>query len=221
MAFAGWTRDAVAFFRGLEADNTRAYWTANRPVYDACVLAPMSELLAELAPEFGAGRIARPYRDVRFRADKSLYKTAIYATLEGGGYVRFSAEGLTTGLGYYAMDAGQLERYRAAVADDALGQTLAEIVARLTATGIQVAGVQRLKGAPRGYPSDHPRVELLRNRGLIAWRDWPVTAWLGSGEARSRIADVLRTAGPLQRWLEEQVGTAEPDRLRGTEGPAT
>jgi uncharacterized protein (TIGR02453 family) len=189
VAFTGWTQDAVAFFRGLEDDNSRAYWTANRSVYDACVLAPMSELLAELAPEFGTGRIARPYRDVRFGADKSPYKTAIYATLEAGGYVKLSAEGLTTGLGYYAMDPGQLERYRAAVADAALGPALASIVARLTATGIQIAGVQRLKGAPRGYPQDHPRVELLRNRGLIAWRDWPVARWLGTSEATSALSN--------------------------------
>jgi uncharacterized protein (DUF2461 family) len=94
MAFCGWPAEAVEFFEGIEADNTKAYWVAHKPVFDASVHAPMAELLAELADELGAGRIARPYRDVRFRADKSPYKTAIYATLARGGYVRFSAEGL-------------------------------------------------------------------------------------------------------------------------------
>ena len=76
---------------------------------------PMAELLDELSGEFGPGGIARPYRDMRFRAGKSPYKTEIYATLDRGGYVRFSADGLTAALGYYTMTAAQLERYRQAV----------------------------------------------------------------------------------------------------------
>ncbi len=93
MAFSGWPAEAVEFYRGLSADNTKAYWTARKPVYEATVHAPMAELLAELAGEFGPGRIARPNRDVRFSPDKSPYKTAIYATFEAGGYVKFSADG--------------------------------------------------------------------------------------------------------------------------------
>jgi uncharacterized protein (TIGR02453 family) len=214
MAFSGWPADAVEFFRGLAADNTRAYWTAHKPVYDACVHAPMAELLAELAGEFGPGRIARPYRDMRFSANRSPYKTAIYATLEAGGYVKFGAEGLTAALGYYGMDAEQLIRYRRAVVDDAQGASLAGIIARLTVAEIQVDGVQHLKSAPRGYQGDHPRIDLLRYRGLIAWRDWPVAAWLSTPAARSRVVDFLRTAAPLQDWLVEQVGP-------GTSPPAT
>ncbi len=39
------------------------------------MLGPMTELLAELTPEFGASKLFRPYRDVRFSADKTPYKT--------------------------------------------------------------------------------------------------------------------------------------------------
>jgi Conserved hypothetical protein (DUF2461) len=85
---------------------------AHKTLYEASVREPMAELLGELSGEFGPGRITRPYRDVWFRADKSLYKTEIYATLERGGYVRFSADGLTAGLGYFMMTTAQLERYR-------------------------------------------------------------------------------------------------------------
>ena len=94
MGFRGWPPGAVEFFRGLQADNTKDYWTAHRQQYEASVREPMAALLDELSGEFGPGRIARPYRDVRFRADKSPYKTQIYATLDRGGYVNFSAAGL-------------------------------------------------------------------------------------------------------------------------------
>jgi len=63
------------------------------------------------------------------------------------------------------MAADQLDRYRCAVADDRVGRDLIDVIARLTAARIQVAGAATLKSAPREYPKDHPRIELLRHRG--------------------------------------------------------
>jgi uncharacterized protein (TIGR02453 family) len=212
MAFQGWPIEAVEFYEGLEADNTKAYWTAHKPVFDACVHAPMAALLEELAEEFGPGRIARPYRDVRFRTDKSPYKTAIYAVLEAGGYVNFSADGLTAGIGYYQMAPDQLDRYRRAVADDTDGAALAAVIDRITSARVEVSGSSSLKSAPKGYPRDHPRIELLRHKGLIGWRHWAAAPWLHTAGAKRRVVDFLRVAAPLQDWLDAHVGpsTAPP-----------
>jgi len=57
MAFKGWPVEAVEFYEGLEADNSRAYWHAHKTVYDEQVKAPMEALLVELEGEFGAGRV--------------------------------------------------------------------------------------------------------------------------------------------------------------------
>ena len=81
MTFRGWPVEAIEFFEGLEADNSKTYWQRNKEVYDSMVRVPMEELLAELGPEFGESRIFRPYRDIRFSADKSPYKTNIGATV--------------------------------------------------------------------------------------------------------------------------------------------
>jgi uncharacterized protein (DUF2461 family) len=70
----GWPVEAIEFYEGLAADNTKRYWQANRETYERCVKAPMEELLAELADEHGPGRIFRPYRDVRFTKDESPYR---------------------------------------------------------------------------------------------------------------------------------------------------
>jgi uncharacterized protein (TIGR02453 family) len=206
MAFCGWPLEAVEFFRGLQADNTKTYWNVYKALYEASVREPMAELLTGLSGEFGPSRIARPYRDVRFRADKSPYKTEIYATFDRGGYVNFSADGLTAAHGYFMMTATQLERYRRAVHDDADGVRLAEIVGRLRAEGLEVGGGQALKTAPRGYSADHPRIELLRYKGLICWHHWPVEPWLHTAEASGKVAGVLRTAAPLHQWLDRKVG---------------
>jgi uncharacterized protein (TIGR02453 family) len=210
MGFSGWSPEAVDFFEGLQADNTKAYWSAHKEVYETSVRGPMTELLDELNGEFGPGRIARPYRDIRFRADKSPYKTEIYAALDRGGYVRFSADGLTAAVGYYMMSTSQLAQYRLAVADDTSGAELAELVRRLRGEELQVGGGQTLRSAPRGYPGDHPRIELLRCKGLICWRQWPVAPWLGTAKSKDRVVGFLRTATPLHQWLEQHVGP-DPD----------
>src|SRR6266536_286503 len=85
MGFSGWSPEAVEFFKGLQADNTKEYWGAHKTFYEASVAEPMAELLRDLSAEFGPGRIARPYRDMRFSAGKPPYKTEIYAILERGG----------------------------------------------------------------------------------------------------------------------------------------
>jgi len=213
MAFRGWPAEAIEFYEGLEADNTRAYWQDHKKEYDELVKGPMVELLAELEGEFGAGKIFRPFRDVRFSRDKSPYKTAIGATLERGGYIQFSAHGLAAGAGYYVMMPDQLDQYRRAVDDDKSGAELERLCATLGKAAIDVTGHDTLKTAPKGYPKDHPRIELLRYKGLIAWKQWPVAAWMGTANARQRIIDFLVAARPLTGWLDTNVGpSATPAR---------
>ena len=102
MAFGGWPEEALDFYEGLAADNSKTYWTKHKQTYDAAVLRPMTELVEELAPEFGETKIFRPYRDVRFSKDKTPYKTHVGA-LVGSGYVQLSARGLAAGDGMYGM----------------------------------------------------------------------------------------------------------------------
>jgi len=215
VAFRGWPAEAIEFYEGLEADNTRAYWSDHKSVYEDAVQRPMQELLAELAPRFGEGKIFRPYRDLRFSKDKSPYKTSIAATLDGGGYVQLSADGLGAGCGMYHLMPDQLDRFRRAVADDRTGRALVRLVDRLREAGIEVAAHDTLKGAPRGYPKDHPRIELLRHKGLVTWKQWPVAAWLGTAKAKDRVVEFLRASQPLSKWMNVNVSpSTEPASRR-------
>ena len=209
MAFKGWKAEAVEFFEGLEADNSKAYWQDHKAVYQEAVLAPMEALLADLKKEFGEGRVFRPYRDVRFSKDKSPYKTNIAATLSKGGYISLSSEALGAGSGYYGLMPDQLEKYRAAVAEDRTGKAIAKLADSARAKGIEVSAHDVLKTAPKGYPKDHPRIELLRQKGLIFWQQWPVGAWLGTPKAKDRVVELLRDAKPLLKWLDTNVGPSE------------
>jgi uncharacterized protein (TIGR02453 family) len=205
MAFAGWPVEAVEFYEGLEADNTKAYWQEHRSVYERCVKGPMEELLGELAKDFGAGRVFRPYRDIRFSTDKTPYKLNCAAHLEGG-YISFAADGLFVGSGLYMPEPEQLRRFRAAVDDTKAGPRLVAIVTALRNGGYDVGAHEVLKTAPRGYPKDHPRIELLKDKGLVMSKSWPTGSWLGTPKAKDRVATCLKAARPLNAWLERHVG---------------
>jgi uncharacterized protein (TIGR02453 family) len=205
MTFRGWKVEALEFFEGLEADNSKAYWQRNKETYDTLVRAPMEELVAELEPEFGGGKIFRPYRDVRFSADKTPYKTHIAATI-GDGYVSLSADGLGVGAGMHEMAPDQLERYREAIDDEGSGPALERVIAEAMKRGVEVSGHGALKTAPRGYAKDHPRIELLRYKGVVAWREWPAAAWMGTKKVKDRVTEFFRIAAPLNDWLAKNVG---------------
>ncbi len=208
--FRGWQLEIVEFFDELEIDNTKRYWTDHKEFYVAAVLAPMQALLAELEPEFGQGRVFRPYRDTRFSSDKSPYKTNI-AAHNPAGYISLSSDALGAGSGLYLPSSDRLARYRAAVADERSGAELTGLVEALRRKHIQVSARETLKSAPRGYASDHPRIELLRHKGLTAWKEWPVGAWLATAAPKRRVIEFLRATAPLRQWIENNVG--------GPEGP--
>ena len=213
MTFTGFGDAAVDFFEGLEADNSKAYWTDHKAIYDEQVRAPMLALLADLAGEFGTGKVFRPYRDVRFSADKTPYKTQCGATA-GPHYVQLSADGVMVAAGYYAMVAAQVARYRAAVDDPRHGPELEAIVAALRDDEVEIGG-DRLKTRPRGTDPEHPRLDLLRHRSLYAWCAWPPSDEVHSPDLVEHVATTWRRLHPLAAWLDAHVGVDLDDTDEG------
>jgi uncharacterized protein (TIGR02453 family) len=215
--FRGWPAEAFDWFRGLEADNSRAWFQANRPTYDRAVRGPLESLLAEVEGEFGEGKAARPNRDTRFAADKSPYKLQAYARVpraDGGGswYVQLRLEGLFAGGGVYAPDRERLGAIRAAIADDDAGAELERIVARLRDDGLDLLTDGSLKTAPRGYRADHPRIALLRLPHLAAGVMHEPAPWLHTAEAKRRIVAAWRSVTPLLDWAAKAQAAAPPAR---------
>lgn len=210
--FKGWSDAAIDFYRELELNNDKVWWNDHKTVYEDEVRAPFDALSEQVADEFGELRVFRPYRDTRFSKDKSPYKTRCYGVAEGEGgqayYVQLSAEGLVVASGYWMMAKDQLERYRAAVDDERSGTALSDAVAEVRKAKLTIEG-HALKTAPRGYPRDHPRVELLRQKSLAAMRSYDPARWLGTKAAATRIVDTWRAAAPINEWLATNVGPSE------------
>jgi uncharacterized protein (TIGR02453 family) len=213
--FQGFPSEAFAWFAGLEADNSRPWFTAHRDTYEDAVRGPLEAMLDELSEELGGhSRLFRQNRDIRFSADKSPYKTTTYGLIVERPddlpalYAQVSAAGLFAGTGYHVMAADQLARFRDAVADDTKGPALEKAIAGAEAAGVETFG-EALKTAPRGFPRDHPRVRLLRHRSLVAGRRLSPTA---KGLARRVALDFARATWaactPLNAWLDDHVGAS-------------
>jgi uncharacterized protein (TIGR02453 family) len=221
--FHGFGPEVFAWFAGLERDNSRTYFAATRERYETDVRGGLEALLDELSAELGGeGRVFRQQRDLRFTPDKSPYKTRTYGVILGapaasaGLYAELSARGLYAGTGYHQLARDQLERFRAAVADDASGPALVDATAAAEAAGLELAG-EALSTAPRGYPRDHPRIALLRHKALIAGRRLPGGGGIGREAALEHVAGTWRAAAPVNAWLDANVGpsTLPPAPPRG------
>ena len=222
-AFSGLPPDAFAWFAGLQADNSKTWFHAHRATYDEAVRRALEALLEELADELGGiVKLFRQHRDTRFSADKSPYKTTTYGLIAQRPddlpalYAQLSVQGLFAGSGYHVLAADQLARFRDAVADDTTGPALEDVLATAHAAGIETWG-EALKTAPRGYPRDHPRAELLRHKALIAGSRLDPGA---DGIARAAALDHARgtwaACAPLNAWLDAHVGRSElPPPTRG------
>ncbi len=214
-AFAGFPEQALEFYEGLQADNTKAYWTDHRATYDQTVKAPLEALLATLEPEFGPAKLFRPYRDVRFSKDKTPYKTAAAAAVGDDGpgvlYLQLSADGLLLAGGAYALATDQARRLRAAIADDRPGRALVRLLATLRPAGFEIDG-QRLKRLPKEFDPGAPRADLLTLKTLVAVQHHEPAPWLHQPQSLDRIAAAWRALGPLNAWLRDHVGPPRVER---------
>ena len=213
-AFHGFGPDVFGWFDGLERDNSKAYFTATRDLYEAEVRGGLQALLDELSGMFGGEvKLFRQQRNLRFAPKGSPpYKIRTYGLLHGVDgpaaalYAQLSVEGLYAGTGYHQLARDQLERFRDAVVDDHAGSELGAVVAAARADGLDVVG-ESLRTAPRGYPARPPArgaaapqgagrraLAVGRGRHRPRRRAAPRRRRLASGRAAQRVARPARRA---------------------------
>ena len=193
------TAQATRFFEGLEGDNSKDYWTASKAIFEKEVKEPMAALVDSLPERFQPFKTFRMNRDIRFSPDKSPYKTQHGAAHEIAGtvyYVHLDAHGLMAACGAYMMAPDQLERYREAVAADVTGRALQDTT------------------APRGYPKDHPRVELLRQKAVSAHRRLTGSGLRNAAEVRQFVVDTFDACEPMNDWIRSNVGPTRAESGR-------
>jgi uncharacterized protein (TIGR02453 family) len=209
-SFRGFPPEALDFLRDLEANNEREWFKANRARYDEHVVGPVRALGDDLA-DLGRPHLFRPWNDTRFHPRppiKEQVGLAVGHEGAGGYYVELSLDGLLVAAGVHMPAPDQVDRLRRAIDGGRTAGGLTRALKRAQAAGLEL-NEPALARAPRGYAADHPRVDLLRHRGLTVSRRHDLGAWLHRPRAGRLIREELEAAAPLVRWLGEHVGPSQ------------
>lgn len=205
----------IPFLRRLAANNNRPWFQQHKAEFDdvrRAWIADVNRFIAACSqwePAYAylsAERsILRIYRDTRFSADKTPYKTYMAASLTprgraalmAGVYISASVDKSMNGLfgGLWCPDAAMLRKMRRAIVDNI--EEWEEIVnaPALTPNFPEWCGEQ-LKTIPKGWPREHPQAPYLRllhyGREFMVDDDfWADPAW------PERAAEILEPLKPL------------------------
>ncbi len=208
------------FLRELKANNERAWFQANKGLYEEDVQHPALQLISDFGPRLKAisrhfvadprpsgGSLFRIYRDTRFARDKSPYKThvgiqfrheAAASAHTPGFYLHLEPGRVFVGLGIWHPQPAELARIREAlVADPKTWQRT--LAAEPFQARFELSG-ESLARPPRGFPVDHPLAKDLKRKDFIA------VAELGEDVATAPgfldlFGDLCRDGAPLVRYL--------------------
>jgi uncharacterized protein (TIGR02453 family) len=209
------------FLRDLKAHNTREWFEANRDRFTRDVEAPMLRFITDLGPRMTAispsivvdpkrsgGSMYRIYRDTRFSADKSPYKTHVAATFAHkerkkvpsvpGFYLHLEPRDSMGGGGIYHPDAPTLTRIRLAIVENRKDW---DAVKR---TGITIEG-DSLTRAPAGFDPAHPFIDDLRRKDHYALGEFSQKD-VTSPDFIDRYVAVCEVVSPLVAFLTRAIG---------------
>ena len=227
--FTGFAREAPGFFHQLAAEMTREWFTAHKHEYEALWVQPMTALLAEVAARLKPAyrgltvhdpKLFRIYRDVRFGADKSPYKThcagviGVSKTKEAAKptessaalYLHLGAEDEYCGAGHYIFEPDTLARWRKLVANNKSGAEIQKLVTASRALGMKTEAHEILARVPKPYDADHPRAELLRYKGLIVGFPAIPRGLIHRATFADWLVARATEAAPLVGWLAKKLG---------------
>lgn len=200
--FTGWPREAFEVLMrldGLPSAETRKALAKDR---ERLVRRPMIALLNDLADS------DRRYEDFSvwsygkdpfwWQNQGAIVRIARCVEL----VVRLNLDGLHVKGAWHYPDPGQVPRYRASV--DAAGDELVAILESLRANGYDITG-DVMKRPPREYPGDHPNVDLLRHRSVVASRTLVDEDLLWTSSAFHWVAERAAELDDLLDWLARSV----------------
>ena len=228
--FPGFSRDAIQFLADLALHNERSWFQPRKGDYERLLKEPLEALCLALAERFEARGLPlradpahspfRIYRDVRFSAYKSPYKTQVSASFpwaaEGGGvggYFHFQPGEMFAGGGMWHPEPAQLAAWRRAVSEDRPRVRAVLDSPEFAGTFGEVSG-DRLKRVPTGFSPDDPGAELLKLKDVTFGRRLSDDDVL-SGELPDTLTDTFAAAVPMLRLLAGLAPAAQAGWLRG------
>ena len=225
-AFNGFPPQTFTFLSDLARNNSREWFAEHRADYQSYYVEPALGFIETLGPrlrEFASGTkfeprvngsLMRIYRDLRFSADKTPYKTDLDLWFWQGDAKGFDAPGfflrmdphrLILGTGMHHFPKNVLEAYRQAVVDPTKGAELSGVLTNMTRAGYNIGGATR-KTVPRGFDSKHERAGLLLHEALFAGYEGPVPPEAVTPGFIDVCASHFKALWPLSRWMASALG---------------
>lgn len=214
-------KDTLKFLKDLSKNNNREWFDENRGSYIKArdnfrdFVEELIDEIIDFDPDLmgieGKKAIFRLFRDVRFSKNKDPYKTNFGASLSKGGrkspyagyYIHISPDGNFFGGGSYRPEAAELKKIRAYIETNAADLHAITSDKKFQELFGSIQG-DSLKTAPKGYPKDHPEIELLRMKGFYAMTSLPNAELSEEGLAQS-VAERLKVMHPLVEFLNEAI----------------
>jgi uncharacterized protein (TIGR02453 family) len=210
--------EALKFLRGLKRNNDREWFEARRQVFERELKEPMLKLICEINEamvEFAPMHVRPPqkvmmriYRDIRFSKNKQPYKTHVSAwwvrdglqkTSGAGFYFHVSPEEVVVAAGAYMPEREQLLAIRRYLAEhhEEFRSVMKGKKLRSLMNDYDGAPLTR---APKGFPDDHPAIDLLKNK------QWAVSATLPAERATKAtllkdVVERFKVAAPMIEML--------------------
>ena len=215
------SRELFAFLAELRRHNNREWFAANGERYAAEVEAPMLQFIADFAPRLRTisrafvadpkrtgGSMFRIYRDTRFSADKTPYKTWMAARFphearnktDGvpGFYLHLEPGEGYGGGGVYHIEMPALTRIRQhIVAEPAKWE-------KVLKSGVEIEG-EGLKRPPAGFDPSHKYIEDLKRKNLYSLTEFTEEDALAP-RFLDRYTESCERAAPLVEFLTRALG---------------
>lgn len=213
--------NSLQFLSELAANNTKEWMDEHKKWYQQCrsefiafvdeVIAKMQDFEPGVAGLEGRKCIFRINRDIRFSNDKSPYKINFGAAISEGGkhseypsyYFHLQPGENFIGGGIYMPQADVLKKIRQEI--DYNPETLKQVLANDDFRDMygDIHG-EKLKTAPKGYPKDHPNLELLKLKSFV------VIDQVGDDQVKSdslveTVIEHFRIMKPFNDYLVEAV----------------
>ncbi|HYK38058.1 DUF2461 domain-containing protein [Alloacidobacterium sp.] len=211
--------EALKFLRGLKRNNNREWFEARRAVFERELKKPMlaviervTDAMADFAPAHvrpSQKAMMRIYRDTRFSADKTPYKTHVSAwwtrtglekTSGGGYYFHVSPTEVVVAAGIYMPEREQLLAIRLQLLEQ--HAEFRRLLSNRKLRKLMDIDLDRsaLTRPPKGFCADHPGIDLIKQQ------QWGVLARLPGETALGRnlvneIVSRFRLAAPIVDWL--------------------
>ena len=220
----GFPPETFAFVTGLSENNEKAWFEANRPLYETGYVEAGKAFVAEIGPKLRAisptvqfeakinGSLARINRDIRFSKDKRPYKDHLdlwfwhgdrRSWQQPGFWFSLTPRGVYCGSGLYIFEGERLDAYRQSVIHPRSDKALAAMAADLAGKGYTIEGKTR-KRMPAGFETDPDRAEFLLHDGLFATAEMPLADAAKPGFSKTVLKHFAAT-WPINKWLLDEV----------------